>query len=183
VKPGLIGVPHALLLAGTAVGVHMSAEQTLAALAEGVVRAGRPQPDVCPLPAPRAGAPLPELLAAAGFDERMRAARALVVCERSLSPHTLAASVTFELATRARQAGVPAFAVARSSSLGTFEARILDLQAIELARDAVSLRDAGARLAALADGEAAGGEAPRRAVRTPQRPPGALTSGTRRTST
>jgi hypothetical protein len=157
VKPGLIGVPQAMLIAGSAVGVRMSAEETLAALADGVRRAGAPAPDVCPLRLPRDragvragdGADLAQLLAQERFDERMRAARALVVCERSLTPHTLAGSVTFELATRARQAGVPAFAVVRSTRLGSFEARILDLQAIEVARDAGSLRDAGVRLAVL----------------------------------
>ena len=150
--PKLIGIPQALLLAGAAVGVRMSAEQTLAALAEGVTRAGRPQPDMLPLPSSGGGVSLAEVLAGERFDERMRAARALVVCERALSPRMLAGSIAFELATRARQAGVPAFAVARTSSLGSFETRILDLQAIELASDTGSLRDAGARLAELAGG-------------------------------
>jgi hypothetical protein len=152
VKRELIGVPQTLLLAGAAVGVRMDAEETLAAIAQGVVASGHPTPDVCPLPAADAGSALSELLTRERFDARMRAARALVVCERTLTPRTLAGSITFELATRARQAGVPAFAVARSSSLGSFETRILDLQAIELARDASSLRNAGSRLSELARG-------------------------------
>jgi glycerate kinase len=87
-------------------------------------------------------------LGAARYDERMRAARALVVCERSLVPATLAASLAFELATRARQAGVPAFAVCEDNELGSFDARLLDLQAILTARGTRGLRAAGRRLAA-----------------------------------
>ncbi len=151
-QPGIIGVPDTLLLAGTAVGVRMTAEQTLAALARGVVEEGRPMPDVLPLPSAWGDGALAELLAAERFDERMRAARAVVLCERSLSPRTIAGSVTFELATRARQAGVPTFAVARTSTLGPFEARMLDLQVTLLARDAATLRAAGGQLAGLSAG-------------------------------
>ena len=52
-----------------------------------------------------------ELLDALDFDARMRSARALIVCERRLHEDTLAGSIAFEIATRARQAGVPAYAV------------------------------------------------------------------------
>ncbi len=56
--------------------------------------------------------------------------RAVVIACARLHDRTLAGSVTFEVATRARQAGVPAYAVAGRDELDPFEARILDLQVI-----------------------------------------------------
>jgi glycerate kinase len=59
------------------------------------------------------------------------------------------ASAVFEIATRARQAGVPAYAVAGENALSLFDARILDLQVILQARDTRALRRAGEKLAGL----------------------------------
>jgi glycerate kinase len=92
---------------------------------------------------------LPVELAVAGFDERMRAARAVVLGAGRLDERTLLGSATFELATRARQAGVPAYAVARENALSLFDARILDLQVVLQAGDTRALRRAGEKLAAL----------------------------------
>ena len=91
-----------------------------------------------------------QYLESVDFDTRMRAARAVVVGTERLDETTLLGSATFEIATRARQAGVPAYAVARENALSPFDARILDLQVILLARDPRSLRRAGQRLAQLA---------------------------------
>jgi glycerate kinase len=149
--PMIAGVPHAALLAGTATGARLSAASTLAAVARGVGAAGAPVPDTCAL-APlgkAAAAELHALLAELDFDARMRVARALIVCEGRLEPTTLASTAAFELATRARQAGVPAFAIAGSCALSSFEARMLDLQAIEQARSAPALQAAGHRIALL----------------------------------
>ncbi len=90
-----------------------------------------------------------EALDAAGFDARMRAARAVVVGASRLDERTLVGSATFEIATRARQAGVPAYAVTAENAMSAFEARMLDLQVILQARDARALRRAGERLAGL----------------------------------
>ena len=79
----------------------------------------------------------------------MRAARAVVVGAARLDEATLLGSATFEIATRARQAGVPAYAVTGSDALSAFDARILDLQVILQARDTRTLRRAGERLAGL----------------------------------
>lgn len=144
-------LPTTLLLAGDAVLASLGAERTLALLAEGVEAAEAPEPEIWPLQRAMGDgvAALRAALDVTRFDERMRAARALVVCERSLAPATLSDSVTFELATRARQAGVPTYSVVRTSRLGPFEERMLDIESILLARDERSLRAAGGALAAL----------------------------------
>lgn len=89
------------------------------------------------------------LLQALDFDARMRAARAVVVGAERLDERMLVGSVVFEIATRARQAGVPAYAVAGESALSPFDARILDLQITLQARDTRGLRRAGEKLAGM----------------------------------
>jgi glycerate kinase len=86
-------------------------------------------------------------LAELDFDTRMRAARAVVVGAGRLDEATLLGSATFEVATRARQAGVPAYAVTAVNALSPFDARILDLQVVLQARDVRGLRRAGEQLA------------------------------------
>ena len=54
----------------------------------------------------------------------------------------------FEIATRARQAGVPAYAVTGENELDAFDARMLDLQVILEARTVRGLAAAGTKLAA-----------------------------------
>ncbi|MDO8210079.1 glycerate kinase [Conexibacter sp. CPCC 206217] len=82
-------------------------------------------------------------------DARMRAARAIVVGEGLLDLHTLAGKAPGELATRARQSGVPCFAVVGSRTLDAFGGRILDLQAVLEASTLDALEQAGKRLAEL----------------------------------
>lgn len=82
-----------------------------------------------------------------GFDARMRAARAVVVGEARLDAGTLDGRVAGEIATRARQAGVPCHAVVAVDAIGRFDARILDLQAIVEATTIAELEAAGERLA------------------------------------
>ncbi len=90
------------------------------------------------------------LLDEVDFDRRMRAARAVVIAVALLQERALAGSLAFEIATRARQAGVPCYAVAGENRLDPFDARILDLQAILQAADERALVAAGRRLAELA---------------------------------
>lgn len=138
-----------LLVASTAFDGRLSARRVAAAVARGLQDGGWAT-ELCPIEADgQAGGAVRELLDALGFDARMRSSRALVVCERELHEDTLAGSVAFEIATRARQAGVPAFAVTAQNRLDSFDARILDLQAIVQARGERSLRDAGRKLARL----------------------------------
>jgi hypothetical protein len=79
--------------------------------------------------------------------ERLRAARALLIAAARLDERTLAASVAFEAATSARQAGVPTYAVTAENALDRFDARMLDLQVVLQAGSQRSLRAAGGKLA------------------------------------
>lgn len=89
----------------------------------------------------------PFVLGALGFETRMRAARAVVVGEGRLDEQSLQGKVTGEIATRARQAGVPCHAVVGQDALGRFGARILDLQLVAEATTLEELRAAGAAIA------------------------------------
>lgn len=83
------------------------------------------------------------------FDRRMRAARAVVGGEGRLDQQSLAGKALSEVATRARQAGVPCHAIVGRSELDSFGARILDLQAVLEAGTLPQIRAAGKRLAGL----------------------------------
>ncbi len=93
--------------------------------------------------------PLEPALTPQQLEQTVRAARALVLLADRLDSASLAPGPLFDMATRARQSGVPAFAVARESSLTPFDARILDLQLVLTARTPVELKAAAARLAAV----------------------------------
>jgi glycerate kinase len=88
----------------------------------------------------------PFVLDALDFDHRMRAARAVVVGEGRLDRTTLEGKVAAEIATRARQSGVPAHAIVGEDAIDRFDARILDLQVILEATSIAELTDAGRRL-------------------------------------
>jgi hypothetical protein len=133
-------IPDRLLLAVCAFGPDMPAERVMKTIAKGVRAGGMPEPDLCPI---EDGLP-------ADFDARMRSARAVVVGVGRLGRETLAGSAVFEIATRARQAGVPAYAVTGANELDAFDARMLDLQVILEADGARGLSTAGRRLARLA---------------------------------
>jgi glycerate kinase len=90
----------------------------------------------------------PFVLAALGFDVRMRAARAVIVGEGRIDEQTLQGKAAGEIATRARQAGVPCHAVVGARAIDRFDARILDLQAIIEATTIAELEAAGEALAA-----------------------------------
>jgi glycerate kinase len=139
-----------LVLAGP-FGERLNAERVAAAIARGLAADGHLQCDACPLKEDlgtriaKPSEPLDEV----DFDRRMRAARAVVIACARLDDRTLAGSVAFEAATRARQSGVPAYAVTGDDSLDPFEVRIVDLQVILEAKTEHSLGTAGRKLAAL----------------------------------
>jgi glycerate kinase len=83
------------------------------------------------------------------FDHRMRAAHAVVTGEGRLDEQSLAGKAVSEVATRARQSGVPCHAIVGERQLDPFGARILDLQAILEARTLRGIASAGRRLAQL----------------------------------
>jgi glycerate kinase len=95
----------------------------------------------------------PFVLDAVGYDERARAAFAVVLGEGRLDETTLHGKAVFEAATRARQMGVPAHAIVGRDDLDPFGKRIMDLQHVLTATDAAELETAGARLARLLAGE------------------------------
>ena len=100
-----------------------------------------------------AGAPW--ILDALGFDERMRAARAVVTGEGKLDEQTLEGKLVGEIGTRTRQAGVPLHAIVGTDSLDGFGKRIIDLQLVQEATDLEQIEAAGETLGrALADGTA-----------------------------
>ena len=90
----------------------------------------------------------PFVLDELGFDARMRAARAVIVGEARLERATLEGRVAGEIATRARQAGVPCHAVTADDAIDRFDARILDLQGIVTGTTVEEIEAAGAALAA-----------------------------------
>ncbi len=144
-----MSIPNTLLLAVCAFGDELGAERVASAIAKGVRAAGMAEPDPCPIELEH-GADLRERLEAISFDARMRRARAVVVGAHRLEEQTLAGSPVFELATRARQGGVPAYAVTAENALAPFDVRILDLQLVIEAGSTRALANAGRTLAALA---------------------------------
>lgn len=144
--PG-VHIPDTLLLAPCAWTGDLSAATVARSIARGV-RAGGMPADEYPIEDKDGdgdGNGLP-----ADFDARMRRARAVVVGAGRLRRETLRDSPVFEIATRARQAGVPAYAVTAVNELDLFDARMLDLQVVLQASGSRGLSAAGRRLAELA---------------------------------
>jgi glycerate kinase len=141
-------IPQHALIVSSPFGSSLDASRVVAAIARGLHAGGRPGADRCPLELPDARRnETSDLLDALGFDARMRSARAVIVGAWRMHERTLAGSVTFEIATRARQRGVPAYAVTGENALDAFDLRILDLQLIIEARSARALAAAGRKLA------------------------------------
>lgn len=158
-------IPDRLLVASGPFGAGLPAARVAAAIGRGLQAGGLSEPDLCPIEewdgaerdageATRGLQDLRGLLDALDFDARMRRARAVIIAAQRLREQTLAGrsligSVTFEIATRARQAGVPAYAVTAENALDAFDARILDLQIVLEASGARALTAAGRKLARL----------------------------------
>ena len=145
-------ISQTVLVVASPFGDALSARDVARAIGRGLVAAGLPEPDLCPIDEGSYGEhseKVRERLEALGFDARMRRARAVVVGAERLEEQMLAGSMTFEIATRARQRGVPAYAVTGENALLAFDARILDLQVILEARTKRTLVAAGTKLARL----------------------------------
>lgn len=141
-------ISRIVLVALETFGDQLDAARACAALGRGL-RAEDANLEVDTCPVEDGSADIAAALAAVGFDTRMRAARAIVVGAQRLDESTLLGSATFEIATRARQAGVPAYGVTAANTLSRFDTRILDLQVVLSARDTRALRQAGKTLAAV----------------------------------
>ena len=95
------------------------------------------------------------VLDALDFDDRMRAARAVVTGEGRMDEQTLQGKLVGEIGTRTRQAGVPLHAIVGRDELDGFGKRMIDLQMVQEATNLEELEQAGERLGeALASGEA-----------------------------
>jgi glycerate kinase len=132
-------IPQTALVVSVRFGAALSASDVAQAIARGLLAGGQPEPDLCPI----------EEALPIDFDPRMKRARAVVLAEEHLRESTLRGSMAFEIATRARQGGVPAYAITAENALAPFDARILDLQAIFVANDERGLTGAGRKLARL----------------------------------
>jgi glycerate kinase len=82
-----------------------------------------------------------------GFDARMLVSRAVVTGEGCLDEQSLVGKLVSEIATRARQSGVPCDAVVGTRRLDAMGARILDLERVLEATTLEELRAAGRQLA------------------------------------
>jgi glycerate kinase len=87
------------------------------------------------------------VLDAVSFDLRLHGARAVVTGEGKLDQQSLAGKLVSEIATRARQTGVPCHAIVGTRELDSFGARVLDLQAVLEASTVAEIEAAGRRLA------------------------------------
>jgi glycerate kinase len=87
------------------------------------------------------------VLETVGFDERMRASRAVVTGEGRLDEQTLAGKAVGEVATRCRQAGVWCHAVVGRNELDAFATRLLDFATVREAGTPAELHDVGFALA------------------------------------
>ena len=95
------------------------------------------------------------VLDALDFDERMRAARAVVTGEGRLDEQSLQGKLVFEIGTRTRQGGVPLHAIVGRDELDAFGKRMIDLQVVLEATTLAELETAGEELGrALAEGRA-----------------------------
>jgi glycerate kinase len=137
-----------LILTG-AFGSGLPAPRVALALAQGLRAGGLPEPDLCPLPPGLEDGAIRARLDALQLEQRMRRSRAVILGEWLLEEPTLAQSAMFELATRARQSGVPAYAVSGENRLTSFDARMLDLQLILEASSVRGLTAAGRKLASV----------------------------------
>jgi hypothetical protein len=137
-------ISNTVLVLAESFGEDLEAGVVAEAIARGLQADGRLQSDLCLV-----GGEGKQELERLDFDRRMHAARAIVIVWRTLREETLAGSLAFEAATRARQSGVPAYAVTAEDELDPFEARIVDLQVILQASTKRALSAAARKLAGL----------------------------------
>jgi glycerate kinase len=138
-----IGVPTEVLVAPDGFVGAFSEQAVAEALRRGLAASGLPA---------RVSS-----LADPGYDLQMRAARAVVTGTGRLDRASLVGTVLSEVATRARQAGVPCHAVVGSGELDLFDLRILDLQLVLEASTLAQIEAAGAEIGAAIQAESARG--------------------------
>jgi glycerate kinase len=90
----------------------------------------------------------PWVLDALHFDQRMRDSSAVITGEGRLDFQTLEGKLVGEIGTRARQAGVPLYAVVGRDDLDDFGKRMIDLQQVRQASTLEEMEAAGEALGA-----------------------------------
>jgi glycerate kinase len=140
-----LAIPCTVLIAPDRYSGRLTAARAAAAIAAGLA-AGGWERDVCPLGDDSGPDGWRSAMRAAHFDERLDAVRAVVTGAATLDRAALVGSLVAEVATSARQAGVPCYAVVGRNSLSAFEQRILDLDAVMVASDPAGLERAGREL-------------------------------------
>lgn len=148
-----ITIPSVVLIAPDRLAPRISAAQSADAIAQGLRSRGW-QCDTCPIgDGPSVGGASTggwrAALERVHFGQRMRAARAVVAGGALLDRHQLVGSAIAEVATRARQGGVPCYAIVADDQLEPFDQRILDLEAVLEATTIGQLARAGRELAAM----------------------------------
>jgi hypothetical protein len=139
-------IPRNVLVLARRFSTALGAERVASAIARGL-RVSAPVYEVAGIPladAPaRSGEGVPRVadLAALG----LRDARALVLADRELCSGATPDAGVFEIATIARQGGIPAYGITAVRLPDLFQARMLDLQVV--------LHGAGERTLALAGNE------------------------------
>src|SRR5262249_54967158 len=117
---GIPRVPTPPLIATGPFG-ELPAERVATLIARGLRQGGTPLADLLALAGEKkSSAQTPEPLDAQHLDARVRAARAVILGQWRLRERALADSAFFDIATRARQAGVPAYAIAGRNRLAAF---------------------------------------------------------------
>jgi glycerate kinase len=155
-------IPDTPIVASTSFAPALSAPRVAGAIGRGLRAGGLPKAELFPLTTngeeapgiPRAvPAEVRNALDALDFAARLHRARAVIIAEgrfkRGAHGLSVIGSAAFEIATRARQAGVPAYAVFALQTLGSFDARMLDLQVVLQAGNTQALIAAGRELATL----------------------------------
>ncbi len=127
-----IGIPTGILIVPDRFAGGFSAEAVGEALHAGLAASGLPA-RVTTLDSP-------------DYNAQMLGAHAVVTGMGHLGRESLVGTLLSEVATRARQAGVPCHAVVGSHALSLFELRILDLQLVLEATTLVEIEAAGAEI-------------------------------------
>jgi glycerate kinase len=83
-----------------------------------------------------------------GFDERLRRAALVVTGEGAMDEQTLTGKAVAEVATRARQGGVPLHVVVGTNKLDAMQTRLLDIASVTEATNLEELEEAGRRIGA-----------------------------------
>jgi glycerate kinase len=134
-----IGVPAEVLVAADSFDGRFAATEVGEALLLGLAASGQPA---------RVSWPDEGGIAIAPPAGEIRAARAVITCTDRLNRESLVGSLLSEVATTARQAGVPCHAVVGSNQLDLFDIRILDLQLVLEATTLAEIEAAGAEIGA-----------------------------------